>query len=292
MNTTAAGLLAAAIVISAIILVAGSERPTAPTVEPSTDDVNIANTSPGDANEPDLMGATYEARLAKLKRERDEARAALARRDRLGPEADPVVPEAPTAAEQAPRRDRFFALGKAYAEGRASDEEVKELLALAKDKDLMKLVVSGLQTRIEANPGDLEARLQLVEVQSARLHSAESITERSLLRTGVQEQLDEVLARDPDNWDARYMRAVGISHSQRSPQGRANAIKAFESLIAIQDGQARQPRFAKAYGELAGVLLQEKNLEKARATIEAGLAQYPDDAELKALREKLGQEGN
>ena len=103
--------------------------------------------------------------------------------------------------------------------------------------------------------------------------------------------LAEVLERDPDNWDARYMRAVGISHSQRTPQGRANAISAFESLIAIQQGQTGQARFAKTYGQLAGVYLQEKDTAKARAAITAGLSRYPDSEELREMLESLPADG-
>ena len=134
--------------------------------------------------------------------------------------------------------------------------------------------------------------MQLAEVQSARVHNAESITERAQLREGVREQLAEVLKRDESNWDARYMRAVGISHSQRTPQGRASAIREFESLITLQQSQSARPRFADTYGQLAGVYLAERNTTKARETLESGLARYPDSEDLARMLASLPSDGS
>jgi tetratricopeptide (TPR) repeat protein len=293
MNTTAASILGGCILAAAIIFVtAKGDAPTAPAVVPDGDS-HATTTEGGSSAAPDLMGASVETRLAKLERELRDARAEIARRDRMATTSPvPEAGEEATAGTEEKQQALFFALGKAYANGTATKEQVGELMRLAKDKDLMTRVVTRLNAQIAEDPDDVEARMQLVEVQSARLHSADSITERSLIRGTVKEQLQAVLERDENNWDARYMQAVGISHSQRSPQGRANAIKAFESLIAIQDGQARQPRFAKPYAELAGVLLQEKDTARARETIRAGLTQYPDDEDLKALLAKLDAAGN
>ena len=294
MNTTAASILGGCIVLASVIFaIAKDDAPTGTLMTNGNGTSQAQPSAGGPAAAPDLIGASVEDRLAKLERELREARAEIARRDAL---AQAAPETAPNEAGEQPGTEvaqaRFFELGKAYANGTATKAEVTELLKMAKDKALMTQVVAALGARIATNPDDLEARMQLVEVQSARLHSAESITERSLLGGSVKEQLQAVLARDENNWDARYMQAVGISHSQRTPQGRANAIKAFESLIDIQDGQARQPRFAKTYVELAGVLLQEKNTAQARETVEAGLAQYPDDKDLRSLLEKLKAEGN
>ncbi|MCP5069266.1 MAG: hypothetical protein GY946_22100 [bacterium] len=294
MNTTAASILGGCIVLAAVIFaVTQGDAPTATIVTTGDGTEETQPSADGTSTAPDLMGASVEARLAKLERELREARAEIARRDAKGQATPGTVPDrsAELPAEQA-EQARFFALGKAYADGTASKEEVAELLKMAKDKTLMTRVVAALGARIATNPNDLEARMKLVEVQSARLHSAESITERALLGGSVKEQLEAVLARDETNWDARYTQAVGISHSQRTPQGRANAISAFESLIDIQNGQARQPRFAKTYVELAGVLLQERNGAKARETIQAGLTQYPDDQALRSLLEKLKAQGD
>lgn len=296
MNTQAAALLGGSIVAAAVILAVAFGGPdtvseeagnTVGTSSPSGAD---AGASPEEAMTPSLEGETTDQRLARLQRELDAARGEIRRL-----QASESGETGPAPAGSAPRTQeqheqlatRFFELGKAYSAGTATKEEVAELLRLTGDKAFMKEVVSDLEAQIEENPNDLEARLQLVDVQSARVHSAESIVERGILRESVQTQLGEVLKRDPENWDARYMQAVGISHSQRTPQGRERAIQAFESLIAIQQGKAAEPRFAKTYGQLAGVLLAEKNTAKARETLISGLRRFPDDEELKKMLDAL-----
>lgn len=83
------------------------------------------------------------------------------------------------------------------------------------------------------------------------------------------------------------MQAVGTSHSQRTPQGRANAIRQFESLLALQGSQSPEPRFAQTYGQLAIVYMAERNTDKARETLKEGLAAYPDAKDLQDLMGRL-----
>lgn len=296
MNTKAAALLAGAIVLAAIIVsfsLGGGDPAPEAGHEGAGESSSAATAGGGAARDPALQASNTEQQLAQLQRELAAARDEIKRmKDRSRGDAAPVGTAPRTPAQQKALAERFFKLGKAYSSGTATKEEAQELLRLSRDEGLMKLVVTDLEARIAENPDDLEARLQLVDVQSARVHSAESIVERAALRDGVRTQLGEVLKRDPDNWDARYISAVGISHSQRTPQGRAKAIGAFESLIKLQQGQPAEPRFAKTYGQLAGMHLQEKDVAKARAAVTAGLARYPDSEELRKMLEALPREGN
>ena len=295
MNTGTAIVIAGALIAGAIVVVNLTGQPTVEDERISERPAPLA--SPGDtprgSSEPSLRTAPdgqrlgrLEADLAAARREIEHLRTQRAE-DAAGAGADPSDP-----AVVAKQQVRFYELGKKYADGSATKEEVTELLALTKNKALMARVVGALESKIAENPDDVEARMQLVEVQSARVHSAESITERAMLRTQVRDQLGQVLERDPENWDARYMRAVGISHSQRTPQGRAEAIKAFESLIAIQQSRPSEPRFAATYSQLAGVYLAQQDVTKARSALETGLSRYPQDKDLREMLGKLPTTGD
>jgi tetratricopeptide (TPR) repeat protein len=259
--------------------------------EADTESGRARDAAPSPRAGPGLAPAGSDARMARLEAQQRETQrkldALLAGGDRPGAaEAGATEPDdgtAPGAAEPK-RQARVLELVRAYATGTATPEQVRELLGHAKDRALMGRIVASLQSKIAADPDDVAARLQLAEVESARVHGAESITERAMLAKNVREQITAVLEREPENWDARYMQAVGISHSQRSPQGRAEAIRAFESLIGLQEKRSSEPRFAETYGQLSEVYLAEKDVDKARATLEAGLARHPGD---KKLRERL-----
>lgn len=286
MNTGTAIVVAGALIAAAIVGVSLRGTEEAP---PGTQDAPPAHAASGtQASAPGLTTAPADQQRARLDEDMREARRLL--KELLAKASDDASEQAPGArppALLAKQQERFFELGRRYADGTATEKEVTELLTLAKDKALMARVVGDLERKIAENPDDVAVRMQLVEVQSARVHSAESITERAMLRTQVRDQLGQVLERDAENWDARYMRAVGISHSQRTPQGRAAAIKEFESLIELQQARSAEPRFATTYGQLAGVYLAEKDVARARAALESGIARYPDDKELEALLAKL-----
>lgn len=291
MNTGTAIVVAGALIAGAIVAVNwNTPDPAAPGID-TTQPGPAATREP--AREPDLRAAGSDGQLERIEAELLQARLEIQRLKAEDPDGGAqATPEPLTPQQVAQQQERFFYLGKAYAAGTATKKEVAELLGMAKNRYLMERVVGSLEKQIAENPDDLVARMQLVEVQSARVHSAESITERSVLRDSVRDQLGQVLERDAENWDARYMRAVGISHSQRTPQGRAAAIQEFESLIAIQRDRQAEPQYAKTYGQLAGVLLAEKSVAKAREVLQAGLSRHPDDKELTEMLAKLPSAGD
>jgi tetratricopeptide (TPR) repeat protein len=290
MDTKAAVVLAVAVVGAALIIANSKSAPEAPS-EQGTMLEGDARVAEGGAGQPSLERAAPEGQMARLEQQLREAREQIkALQDQM--EGKSAVSEADLGdrAVLAKTQSRFFALKKAYLAGSASKEELSELVLLSKNKRLMGHIVSGLEQKIADNPDDLDARLQLADVESSRVHIAESITERAMFGKNVREQIKQVLERDPENWRGRFMRAVGISHSQRTPQGRANAIKEFETLLTLQQASTPEPRFAQTYEQLASVYLAEKDTTKARATVQAGLTAYPDAKDLKELLERLSKD--
>lgn len=294
MSTRAAAVLGGCLIAAASIFVLGSHRPeTSPVIAPgpaepappadvrAKGDDGVALGTPSATRDV----ARLEALLREAQADIHELRRQL---NEKGTEGTTAGAEADRVAKSA---SRFLALQAKYAAGEASKEESAELMRLAKDSAVMSHVVGELQRRIAEDPNDIAARLELADVQSARVHMVESIRERSELGRAVGEQIGEVLKREPENWKARFMRAVGISHSQRTPKGRADAIKEFESLVALQQRLPSEPRFAQTYGQLAQVYLAERDTARATQTVREGLARHPADKALKDLLERLEKDG-
>ncbi len=295
MNTKSAVLLAVAVVSGAVIV---SNSLGTVDVQPGQEVVVEQGKAPervGQDSElgPVLVSPSPQQHMARLERELLAAKHQIAE---LQKEMDGVsAGEGPDLADPrvlATAQTRFFKLKAAYTSGTAGEEEMAELLKLSKSKPIMSFIVKGLEKKIADDPEDLEARLQLANVESSRVHMAESITERAMLGRNVREQISEVLKRDPENWQGRFMKAVGISHSQRTPQGRANAIREFESLLTIQASRPSEPKFAQTYGQLAIVYMAERDTKKAREVLTEGLASYPDAKDLKDLMTRLTNKGN
>ena len=304
MNTQATLLISAAIVAGGIVI-ASAVRSGGDAVATSTHESSESSerSEPGSASQPGagvardpmLEGNPGDHEAARMRRELAEARAQIKRlEEQMAALADTgpagrgeVAPDSPAFAK---KRDRLLSLVASYVVGSPTKEEVEELLTLSKDRKLMALVVSELTTRIESDPDDVDARMQLAEVQASGAHSAGSITERAEMSRGVRTQISAILERDPEHWDARYMKAVGISHSQRTPQGRAMAVREFESLIAIQQKRSPESRFASTYGQLSRVYLADRDITKARDALRQGLERYPQDQSLKDQLAKLPTE--
>jgi|GEM_PF-5746697 len=243
---------------------------------------------------PLLVGNSPQRRMAQLELElrasrlRIEQLEGLAAAGRVAPAG--VEPASSTEVERV--RALFGEITARYAAGTATDDDVAQLMKMAKDRAVFGRILEGLRHRIEENPDDIQARLQLVQAESAGIHVAESIADRAAIGQRVREQLAEVLRREPDNWEARYTRAVGISHSQKDPKGRADAIREFEAVRVLQEARAIEPRFAKTYAQLATVYLSERNTTQARETLERGLARHPDAEVLRRLLESLSAAGS
>jgi hypothetical protein len=289
MNTNTTVLLAAVIlggaIVAATLIASGNHEagPSDSTPAPTAG----TSTEAGGTPPPGLRAVGTDERVARLERELESARAQIARLSEASG-ASPAHGARPRSeTEHASLRAQFFSLSQAYRDGSATKEQAAELIRLTKDDAFMARVVADLESHIADNPQDVDARMQLVDVQSARLHSAGSITERTLLAGGVRQQIDAVLKVDANNWRARYSRAVGISHSQRTPQGRANAAREFEALIELQQTQPGEARFADTYTQLAGVYMADQKKDEARRTLQGGLARHPDSQAIKDLLASL-----
>ncbi|MDA1195492.1 MAG: FecR domain-containing protein [Planctomycetota bacterium] len=245
------------------------------------------------SEEPLLAGVTPEARIARLEKKLDEANSEVRRLSGGGTDPEAVNHTPLHELEPAKLRAEFSALLKKTYAGSASEAEVARLSEFTRDSKIMSAMVEDLEARVAADPNDLEARLGLVNVDSARLHaSAGSIAERSRLSTRIRGQLDAVLERDPENWDARYQQAVGTSHSRRDPAGQAEAVRQFEALRAIQERGPAEARHSSTYVQLALVHLSQNNKDAARATIRAGFEFLPDDPKLKEMEARLATDAS
>jgi hypothetical protein len=295
MNAKTGALVAVAVVSGAVILWnARGSLEVGPTQTAAMEpDAGPRRTDASETPAPVLEGESPQRRMAQLEA---ELRASRLRIEQLearaaGGPSGAARTEGPAVAEVEAAQARFVEIVKRYASGTAVDDDMAELMKMAKDRPVFGRILEGLRRRIEANPDDIEARLQLVQAESAGIHVAESIADRAAIGQRVREQIAEVLKRDPDNWEARYTKAVGISHSQRDPKGRADAIREFEAVRTLQESRPLEPRFARTYAQLALVYLSERNTAKARETLEAGLARHPDSDALRRQLESLPTAG-
>lgn len=111
-------------------------------------------------------------------------------------------------------------------------------------------------------------------------------------------ELNEVLKMDADCWTAKYIRAMNHLHWPRKLGHAPLAIKDFTELIELQKRlppEKQRDYFALGYVGLGDSYVKnrdeglEENLARARRAWEQGLAEYPNETELKQRLELADQ---
>ena len=98
---------------------------------------------------------------------------------------------------------------------------------------------------------------------------------------------DRILKANPENWDARFTKAISYSFWPPMFGKQQAAIDNFEILVSQQANQASDPKFAQTHLLLGNLYSQTGQADKAEEAWRNGLAQFPEDP---GLREQLGLE--
>lgn len=98
---------------------------------------------------------------------------------------------------------------------------------------------------------------------------------------------DSILKANPENWDARFTKAVSYSFWPPMFGKQQAAIDNFEILVSQQANQNLDPKFAQTHLLLGNLYFQTGQGDKAKEAWNHGLAQFPEDTE---LRKQLGLE--
>jgi tetratricopeptide (TPR) repeat protein len=190
----------------------------------------------------------------------------------------------PAAAEEAPPTEEEFGelLGKVMGrDGQtATAEEQERFWKHARSSGMLDDMVKEFEGAVEDDPEDVEARMDLSRSYVAKVLTVPVGPERGTWAMKAETQWQEVLARDPEHWEAQF--SLGVSWSQwpdlfnKTP----DAIKAYERAREIQEAGDPQPLHAQTYLHLSRLYLKQGNAEKAQQALEQGLERHPGDQQL------------
>lgn len=193
------------------------------------------------------------------------------------PSPSPVSPASPNAeAELASLLPRVLGAGR----DEASLEEQERFWRLAREGTWVDERLAELRARVDSDPQDMDARLELAQTYVAKLLTVPAGPERGVWGTRAEEQWQAVVDVDPRNWDATFSLGENWSYYPAF-LGKADvALETLERARELQEASAQQPRQAETYALLARLHGQQGDSDAARAALEAGLAHHPDDVQL------------
>ncbi len=266
--------------------------------------VSILNESPADDSALDearleRIEASIE-RLTQQMQERERAQLE-GRPDAPGPASEPVAPPPARTAANTPAPDaetpdtaekriaRLAELAPKYWERKLSDEEQKEYWALVKDGKTLEAMLGGMEKKVEADPENIDARMELANGYILKLFTVPDGPEKGDWAMRAEKQWKEVLERDENHWDARF--SIGMSYANypdflgKGP----DAIREFEKVREVQERNAPEEKHVQTYLQLSRLYVKQGKRDKAKAALESAIARHPESTSLRKELEGLGE---
>jgi len=169
-----------------------------------------------------------------------------------------------------------------------SDEDREAIWAEIRDAGLVEEAIAALEGEVDANP---ENTGLLVELGYAYLQpifaGSAAGPEAGIWSMKSDATFDRALTIDPENWDARFSKAISYSFWPAAFGKQPEAIQHFQTLIDQQGSRPQEDRFVQPYIFLGNLLAQTGKQAEAEAAWRSGLEKFPNDA---TLKKSLGQE--
>ena len=173
----------------------------------------------------------------------------------------------------------------ALSGNRFDDHRQQEIFQALREAGRMAEYVAAIEALAAADPGNAELQVALGHAYLQQLFGLGNSPEVGEIAMKSDGAFDRALELDDTNWNARFSKAVALSNWPAFMGRAPEAIEHFELLIEQQEGQRPRPEFAMPYLFLGNMHQAAGKREQALATWKAGLALFPDSAELRQALE-------
>ena len=178
------------------------------------------------------------------------------------------------------------ALARLLEFGSMEGEDAQAIWARAREAGKVGALIEAFEANATQNPRSADAQAQLGDAYVPGIVAASDMIEQSTYGTKADKAYDAALALDETHWHARFSKATGLTFWPDFLGKKPEAIRHFEVLCAQQESSPRRPEHLQTWLVLGNLYAQQGKDDDARRTWARGLAQFPDDPQ---LREKLGR---
>jgi tetratricopeptide (TPR) repeat protein len=159
-----------------------------------------------------------------------------------------------------------------------------------KDSGNLDQAITELEQRVAGDPKTAEYSATLGQAYLTKCGTIQDVREQGILAMKADLAFDDALKTDPNNWEARFTKAVAMSYWPPQLNKGQEVIDDFTLLINQQEAQAPQPQFAQTYVWLGDQYQKSGRNDYALAVWQRGAALYPSDTALsKRLAQPAGQ---
>jgi len=140
--------------------------------------------------------------------------------------------------------------------------------------------IAELERRLPTELRSAEYPAALGEAYLQKCGVIQDAREQGLLALQADKLFDNALSLDPANWEARFTKAVAMTHWPASMNKSEEVIQNFQTLIEQQETQPPQPHFAEPYAWLGDQYQKAGQNDAAHSIWARGAALFPNDAKL------------
>ncbi|MEO6708289.1 MAG: hypothetical protein ABI054_06935 [Planctomycetota bacterium] len=141
-------------------------------------------------------------------------------------------------------------------------------------------LVKSIEERVEREPNSPDLRLALGNAYLQELSVGGELM-KGKWAMKADSAFDAALEFNPEHWEARFTKAVSLSHWPPIFGKQGQAITEFETLIKQQNAGPKQYQHAQTYLYLGNMYQSSGSVAKAIEAWQKGLDIFPDNAELK-----------
>ena len=143
-------------------------------------------------------------------------------------------------------------------------------------------VVAAIEEYADAHPNDADAQTGKGTAYLQKLWIEKNDIAKGALATKADAAFDRALQLDPNQWDARFLKATSLSFWPPVMGKQPDAVKHFEILLQQQEASgAKRGGYDQTYLFLGNLYAQQGKTEKAREMWQRGLNLFPDNGELR-----------
>ncbi|PWU13381.1 MAG: hypothetical protein C5B50_19405 [Verrucomicrobia bacterium] len=145
----------------------------------------------------------------------------------------------------------------------------------------MDQAIADLEQRATNEPGNADVFAILGHAYLQKCGTLQDVRDKGILAMQADKMFEKALDLDPQNWEARFTKAVAMSYWPPVLNKSGEVIQQFETLVQQQEGKAQQPKFAQTYAWLGDQYAKAGRSQDATATWERGAALFPTDEKLR-----------
>src|SRR5205823_1443255 len=142
--------------------------------------------------------------------------------------------------------------------------------------------ISELEQRMANDPQSADSAAALGQASMKKCATMTDVREQAILAMKADKTLEAALNLDPSNWEARFIKAVGMSYWPANLNKSGEVVEQFLTLIQQQEGQPKEPQFAQPYLWLGKEYEKAGQAEYAAQVWQRGAALFPENKELQS----------